>query len=125
MKRLLSAALLLALIGCVAHVTPYGTYIEPLADIFIVGPPVVVAPPPQVVAPPPLPPVVVVPDRYVYYYGNTYYYYWGNSWYWGREKRGPWHPLSRDRWPSRMDRPPRGGRGGGYSPPNRGGLDRR
>ena len=115
MKRLFAAAMLIGLAGCVAHVTPHGTYIEPLADIFLVGPPVVVqAPSPIVVQP--LPPVVVVPDRSVYFYGSSYYYYWGDSWYWSREKRGPWHPLRRDYWPSRVEHHDRGrhqGKGGG------------
>ena len=120
MKRLLAAAIVVALAGCVAHVGPYGTYIEPLADIFLVGPPVIVAPPPQVVVQP-LPPVVVVPDRRIYHYNNSYYYYWGDSWYWGRDRRGPWHPLERKYWPPQVERRDKGhdnrGRGGG-------GLDR-
>ncbi len=103
MKRLLAVAAALALSGCIAHMTPYGVSIEPLADVYLLGPPVVVAPPsPAVVQP--LPPVVIVPDRSVYYYGSLYYYFWGDSWYWGRERRGPWHPLQREYWPARMER---------------------
>lgn len=104
MKRfLIAAATAVALAGCVAHVTPYGTYIEPLADIFLIGPPVIVQPPPSVVVRP-LPPVVVVPDRSVYFYSDFYYYYWGDSWYWSRQQRGPWHPLRRELWPKRLER---------------------
>lgn len=123
MKRLLGVAgIALLLAGCIAHMTPYGMTIEPLTDIFLVGPPVVVAPPPAYNVQP-LPPVVVVPDRSVYYYGSTYYYYWGDSWYWSNQNRGPWHPLRREYWPPRVERRDRGydnrGRGGG------GGLERR
>lgn len=114
MKRLIMAALVLGLAGCVAHLTPYGAYIEPMADIVVTGPPVVVAAPPSVVLDP-LPPVYVVPDRRVYQYRNNYYYYWGDSWYWGRERKGPWHPLDRKFWP-RETRPRHEdrGRGRGY-----------
>lgn len=103
MKRSCVVALALALCGCLARMTPYGFSIEPLADILLIGPPVVVEPPSQVVVQP-LPPVVVVPDRSVYYYNNLYYYYWGDSWYYGREHRGPWYPLQRQYWPSRLER---------------------
>jgi hypothetical protein len=112
MRRLSFVAVVtaLAVSGCVAHMTPYGVSIEPLADIYVAGPPVVVEPPPSVVFRP-LPPVVVVPDRRVYRYDNRYYYYWGDSWYWGREQRGPWYPLERRYWPPRVERRDRGGGG--------------
>jgi hypothetical protein len=102
MKRLFAAALALGLAGCYATATPYGVFIEPLADIVVTGPPVVVSSPPSVVFQP-LPPVYVVPDRRVYRYDNHYYYYWGDSWYWGRDHRGPWHPLDRRYWPPRTE----------------------
>jgi hypothetical protein len=107
MKRILIVFMLLAAAGCIAHVTPQGTYIEPLWPTIIIGPPVVVAPPPGIVIEP-LPGVVIVPGRDLYYYGNTYYYTWEGRWYWGRNRSGPWHVLPRDRWPSR------------YSPGHRG-----
>jgi len=121
-KLIIAAAAAVALSGCVAHVTPYGTYIEPLADIFLIGPPVVVQPPSSVVVQP-LPPVVLYPDRSVYFYNDFYYYYWGDSWFWSRQQRGPWAPLRRELWPKRLERRDldRGrdrGRSGG-------GLDRR
>ena len=103
MKRWLVAVIAFALPGCVAHMTPYGVSLEPLADVVLVGPPVVAPPPSQVVVRP-LPPVVVVPDRRVYYYDSLYYYNWGDSWYYGRAKHGPWHPLRREYWPSRVER---------------------
>ena len=107
MKRPIVGLLLaLGLAGCYATATPYGIYIEPLADITIVGPPVVVTTAPPVVVQP-LPPVYTVPDRRVYYYNSSYYYYWGDSWYWGQKARGPWHRLDRRYWPSHME--PRGG----------------
>jgi hypothetical protein len=119
MKRLLVLVIAAALGGCVAHMTPYGVSIEPLPDLFLIGPPVVVAPPAGY-AVQPLPPVVVVPDRSVYFYGDLFYYFWGDAWYWGSERRGPWHALPRDRWPSRMERrgggPGGGGPGGGPGP---------
>ncbi len=89
--------------ACAAYVTPTGTYIEPLPATIVIGPPVVVESPPAV-AVSPLPPVVVVPGRQLYFYGGFYYYNWDNGWYWSRERRGPWHVLPRDRWPSRMER---------------------
>lgn len=103
MKRLLAAALGLGLAGCLAHVTPHGTYIEPLVDVVLVGPPVVVAPPPAITFRP-LPPAWVVPDRHVYHYDNAYYYFWGDAWYWGRDRKGPWHALDRRYWPPRTER---------------------
>ena len=63
----------------------------------------VVAPPVEVEVQP-LPPVILVPDRSVYYYNNLYYYFWGDAWYYGRERRGPWHPLRREYWPPRVER---------------------
>ncbi|HEY5999084.1 MAG TPA: hypothetical protein VI078_07240 [bacterium] len=105
MKRILAGALVLGLAGCYAAVTPQGTYIEPMVDFYLAGPPAVVVEPPGV-AVAPLPPVYVVPDRRVYYYNNLYYYFWGDTWYWGRERRGPWHTLDRRYWPSRVE--PRG-----------------
>lgn len=110
MKRLLVVVIAVALVGCMAHMTPQGLVIEPVPDIVVVGPPVVVPAPPAV-AVPPLPPVVVVPDRRVYHYNNLYYYFWGDAWYWGRDRQGPWHSLPRDRWPPRVDRRPGGGPG--------------
>lgn len=83
---------LLLLGGCVAHVTPDGTYLEPLPATIIVGPPVIVPPPPRVVVRP-LPPVVVVPQRHVYHYGGLYYYNWDGAWYYGEREKGPWHRL--------------------------------
>jgi hypothetical protein len=121
MKRLLVVLIAVVLGGCVAHMTPYGVSIEPLADIYVVGPPVV-APSPPAVTIQPLPPVVVVPDRRVYSYGGNYYYFWGDAWYWGRDRRGPWHSLPRDRWPSRMERrdsPGGGGEGASGARPKR------
>jgi hypothetical protein len=115
MQRWFLVALVFALSGCVAQMTPYGVSIQPLLDVVLVGPPVVVPPPSQIVVQP-LPPVVVVPDRRVYYYNNLYYYYWGESWYYGRAQRGPWHPLRRDYWPSRVEQydGDHGGHGGGH-----------
>lgn len=103
MNRLIFLTILLAATGCVARVGPHGAFIEPLLPQIVIGPPVVVAPPPDIFISP-LPPVVVVPDRRLYFYNNFYYYHWDGGWYWSREKRGPWHTLPRDRWPSRMER---------------------
>jgi hypothetical protein len=103
MKKVLLAVVVVLVMGCVAHVTPEGTYIEPLPETVIIGPPAVVAPPPAVVVRP-LPSVVVVPGRNLYSYGGFYYYYWEKGWYWSRQRRGPWHVLPRDRWPSKMER---------------------
>ena len=109
MRRLsaLATALAITLAGCVATMTPYGTTIEPLVDVYFYGPPVVVAPPPSVVVSP-LPRAVIVPDRRVYYYNSAYYYYWGDNWYWRRGGQGPWHPLERKYWPPQVEH-----RGGG------------
>lgn len=103
MKRLSFVPALVFAAGCVAYTTPSGTYIQPLVDVVLVGPPVVVAPPPAVTVRA-LPPVVVVPERNVYFWGGSYYYYWDSAWYWGRERRGPWHRLPREYWPQRMER---------------------
>lgn len=86
--------------GCVAHVTPGGTYLEPLPAAIFVGPPFIVAPPPHITVRP-LPPVVVVPKRHVYYYGNLYYGHWDDRWYYGKHERGPWHRLPRDHYPKK------------------------
>lgn len=117
MKRFIFTALVLAAAGCAAYVTPRGTYIEPLLPPIVLGPPLIIAPAPGIVVSP-LPPVVLVPGRHLYFYNDYYYYYWDGGWYWGRDQRGPWHVLPKDRWPSKMER--RGedrGRGG---PPMRG-----
>jgi hypothetical protein len=99
MKKLFSAFFLVPLLsGCVAHVTPEGTYLEPIPLSIILGPPVIVAPPPRI-ALRPLPPVVLEPERHVYFYNNVYYYYWDKSWYYGERERGPWHKLPREYYP--------------------------
>ncbi len=103
MIKLLLAVVVLIFLGCTAYVTPTGTYIEPLPETVVIGPPVVVEPPPSVVVST-LPPVVVVPDRYLYFHEGFYYYHWSGGWYWSRERKGPWHVLPRDRWPSKMER---------------------
>jgi len=90
--------------GCAAHITPEGTYIEPLPAAVIVGPPVVVAPPPHVVVRP-LPPVIYYPDRpSLYHYNNVYYYNYHGDWYYGEHERGPWHKLPRKYYPPRKKR---------------------
>ncbi len=75
MKKALLMVAVLAVAGCVAYVTPSGTYIEPLPAQIEIGPPVVVAPPPAYVVEP-LPPVVVMPDRRLYSCRGYYYYHW-------------------------------------------------
>ncbi len=107
MKKILFITVVLVAAGCAAYVTPSGTYIEPLPETVVIGPPVVVESPPEAVVSP-LPPVVVRPGRELYLYGGFYYYHWNDGWYWSREQRGPWHVLPRDRWPSRMERRERG-----------------
>jgi hypothetical protein len=82
--------------GCVANVTPEGTYLEPLP--VVIGPPVVVEPSQHIYLRP-LPPVVLEPERRVYFHNNMYYYYWGNSWYYGERERGPWHRLPEEYYP--------------------------
>jgi hypothetical protein len=47
-KAILVLVLAVLFAGCVAHVTPEGTYIEPLPAAIVIGPPVVVAPPPHI-----------------------------------------------------------------------------
>jgi hypothetical protein len=84
--------------GCVAQVTPEGTYIEPLSSTIVVGPPVVEAPPPGLLVSP-LPPVFLVPERHIYFYHNMYYNYWGKEWYYGEREKGPWHRLRKDYYP--------------------------
>jgi hypothetical protein len=103
MKRVVFAFVVMLVMGCAAYVTPEGTYIEPLPDTIVIGPPAIVAPPPAVVVRP-LPSVVIVPGRSLYFYGGFYYYNWDRGWYWSRQRRGPWHVLPRDRWPSKMER---------------------
>jgi hypothetical protein len=104
MKKALFLILLSGtLFGCVAHVTPEGTYLEPLPTHIVVGPPVVVAPPPHVVVNP-LPSVVVVPDRHIYFYGGMYYNYWDGIWYYGKRDKGPWHKLQKKYYPKRYKR---------------------
>jgi len=101
MKRLFILLIFSLLIGgCVAHITPEGTYIEPLPATVIIGPPVVVEPPPSIVVRP-LPPVVLYPDRHIYYHNNIYYYHYGGDWYYGEHDRGPWHKLPRNYYPPR------------------------
>ena len=99
MNKILAAVIFLVLVaGCVAHVTPEGTYLEPLPLSVVIGPPVIVEPP-RNIALSPLPPVMLEPQRHVYYYNNLYYYYWDNSWYYGQKDRGPWHRLPREYYP--------------------------
>jgi hypothetical protein len=99
MSKLLKVMILAVLFsGCVAHVTPEGTYIEPLPSTIIVGPPVVETPPPGLVVSP-LPPVFLVPDRHLYQYRNMYYNYWGGEWYYGKRDRGPWYRLPKEYYP--------------------------
>jgi hypothetical protein len=100
MKRLFILLVFCLLIGCVAHVTPEGTYIEPLPATVVIGPPVVIEPPPHVIVRP-LPPVVLYPDRYIYFYNNIYYYHYDRNWYYGEHDRGPWHRLPEKYYPPR------------------------
>ncbi len=102
MKKTLLLIIVLLAAGCAAYVTPSGTYIEPLPEEVVIGPPVVEAPPPGIVIEP-LPPVVVVPGRQLYYNRGFYYYNWEGDWYWSREQRGPWHELPKSHWPSRTE----------------------
>jgi hypothetical protein len=94
--------------GCIAHVTPHGTYLEPLPMTVVAGPPVVVEPPHHY-ALSPLPPVYVEPQRRIYRHNNLYYYYWDNSWYYGERERGPWHRLPREYYPKNYRERDRGG----------------
>lgn len=99
MNKILGAIILLVLFGgCVAHVTPEGTYLEPLPLAVVVGPPVIVEPP-RHIALSPLPPVMLEPQRRVYFHNSLYYYYWDNAWYYGERERGPWYKLPREYYP--------------------------
>lgn len=102
-KAILALVLAVLFAGCVAHVTPEGTYIEPLPAAIVIGPPIIVAPPPHIQLRP-LPPAVVVPDRHVYSYGGLYYYYWDGLWYYGERERGPWHKVPREYYPKKYKR---------------------
>ena len=99
-KVLLITILSLVLAGCIAHVTPEGTYLEPIPLSVVLGPPVIVEPS-RHIALSPLPPVVVVPDRHIYLHNNLYYYNWDNAWYYGERERGPWHRLPREYYPKK------------------------
>jgi hypothetical protein len=104
MKKLFAISVLgVLLVGCLAHVTPEGTYLEPLPTTVVIGPPVIVAPPPHVVVRP-LPPVVLYPERRLYFYSGSYYYHYGKQWYYSQHKRGPWHRLHERYYPSRSRR---------------------
>ena len=99
MNKILAAIISLVLVaGCVAHVTPEGTYLEPLPIAVGVEPPVIVDPPRNITLRP-LPPVMVEPGRRLYFHNNLYYYYWDNSWYYGERERGPYHILPREYYP--------------------------
>jgi len=99
MNKILAVTIFLVLVaGCVAHVTPEGTFLEPLPGAVVLGPPVVVEPSHHI-ALRPLPPVMLVPDRHIYFHDNLYYYYWGKTWYYGEKERGPWHRLPREYYP--------------------------
>ena len=105
-KALMVIIFSVLLIGCVAHITPEGTYIEPLPTTIIVGPPVIVPPPPHIVVRP-LPSVVVVPERHIYPYNGIYYFYWDRIWYYSERERGPWHKLPRKHYPKRYKHYPK------------------
>jgi len=108
MNRFLAAIISVVLAaGCVAHVTPEGTYLEPLPLSVVVGPPVIVEPT-RHIALSPLPPVMLEPQRRVYYYNNLYYYYWDNAWYYGQKDRGPWHRLPGEYYPKQYRERDRG-----------------
>ena len=98
MNKILTIIFLVLVAGCVAHVTPEGTYLEPLPLSVAVGPPVIVEPPPHI-ALSPLPSVYLDPGRHLYFYNNLYYYNWDNAWYYGERERGPWHRLPREYYP--------------------------
>lgn len=99
MKKILATIIFSFLLsGCVAHVTPEGTYLEPLPMAVVIGPPVIVAPPPHIVLRP-LPPVIVYPGRHLYFYSDLYYYYRDGLWYYSERERGPWHRLPREYFP--------------------------
>jgi hypothetical protein len=88
------------LFSCVAHVTPEGTYLEPLPATVVIGAPVIVQPPPHIIVQP-LPPVVLHPERPIYFYSNIYYYQYGGKWYYSKDKKGPWHKLHKKYYPPR------------------------
>jgi hypothetical protein len=99
MYKLLAVIIFTVLIaGCIAHLTPEGTFLEPLPVSVVIGPPVVITSPTHIVLGP-LPPVVVVPDRHFYFHNYLYYYYWENEWYYSDRDRGPWHRLPREHYP--------------------------
>ena len=84
MKTILAAIIFSFLVtGCVAHVTPEGTYLEPLPVSIVVGPPVIAPPPHRHIVLRQLPPIMVHPERRVYFYNKLYYYHWNNLWYYG------------------------------------------
>ena len=100
MKKILAVIMFSFLAtGCVAHVTPEGTYLEPLPMSIVVGPSVIVEPPHRHIDFRPLPPIMVYPERRIYSYHGLYYYYWKNVWYYGEKERGPWHKLPREYYP--------------------------
>ena len=105
MKRL-SIFFLFLVLGCVATVTPEGTYIQPLPAVVVIGPPVVVGayPPGILTRVRPLPPVVVYEDRHVYSYSGIYYNYWGGVWYFGEHEKGPWYKLPPGHYPKQTYR---------------------
>ncbi len=88
------------LVGCVAHVTPEGTYLEPLPTTIVIGRPVIVAPPPHMIVRP-LPPVALYPTRPIYFYSDIYYYHHGGMWYYSKHEKGPWHKLDKKYHPQR------------------------
>jgi hypothetical protein len=88
------------LVGCVAHVTHEGTYLEPLPMTVVIGPHVIVAPPPHVIVRP-LTPVVLYPTRPIYFYSDIYYYHYGDMWYYSQHEKGPWHKLDKKYYPQR------------------------
>lgn len=101
MKKISAVVIFLVLLaGCIAHVTPEGTYLEPIPLSVVLGPPVIIEPLHHI-ALSPLPPIMVVPDRHIYHYNNLYYYNWDNSWYYGERDRGPWHKLPREYYPKK------------------------
>jgi len=99
MNKILATIIFLVLVaGCVAHITPEGTYLEPLPIVVGVGPPVIVDPP-RNIALRPLPPVILEPPKRLYFHNNLYYYYWDNSWYYSEREKGPYHILPREYYP--------------------------
>jgi hypothetical protein len=100
MNKILAAIIFSVLVaGCVAHVTPRGTYLEPLPPLSLVLEPPIIVDQLHHIALSPLPPVVLVPGRQVYFQNNLYYYIWDNSWYYSERERGPWHKLPREYYP--------------------------